>query len=291
MAIIAEMKERGIEMNKVTIGVIIRGCVRCGQLKQARELFDQVRSSIDIDPPLVASLMTGYCDAGDFASAVEFLHEVHEMNIAPPVIARMVQSLVHHAAQAGKYEQALQSLKQMMQWGIRPTEDIYSALASGMASNKDVKHGLQIVNDMIALGMCPDAAVFGTLLSLLASMKQMDDAEKLFQQAKALNVVNSQHYSTFINGFIRQHNLPKAFHYIDEMRQQPALFRFTSAFFFSLLKFYGEFFRLHDPRLYQQIISISNRLSAAKDHVYDTLLLNDGEQKVAEAMLRLLRPG
>eukprot|EP00823_Brevimastigomonas_motovehiculus_P007045 TRINITY_DN605_c1_g2_i3.p1 TRINITY_DN605_c1_g2~~TRINITY_DN605_c1_g2_i3.p1 ORF type:complete len:587 (-),score=181.87 TRINITY_DN605_c1_g2_i3:123-1883(-) len=259
-AAIAEMKKRNISPDQYTVGLLIRGYAFQGNMVKARAVFNGTRNMIQVQPSHILSLLSGYCRVGDIASAEKLLRELHQSDRTASIIdERMVSTIIHHYARAGHYDRSLALLKEMAQWGIQPTAEVYGEVIAGMCLHRDTDHASQMLDEMLELRMRPSPDVFGILVSTMVVQGQMVKAEAAFARAKEAQAVDSLIYSSLIRGFIIQKDLVKAFHYVDEMHQHPGHLRFSSSLFLTLTDRYGSTFRSHDPQLYQQCLSLCDK--------------------------------
>ncbi|XP_021846780.2 pentatricopeptide repeat-containing protein At2g21090 [Spinacia oleracea] len=161
----------GFLPNVVLSSSIADAYAKCGQMSDARRLFDEMQVR---DIPAWTSLISGYCKWGDMRSAQELFDVMPAKN---PV---SWTAMVSGYARNNIGNAALDLFKKMMIFGIRPDQFTFSSALNACASQASLKHGKQIHAYMVRTCFRPNNVVVSSLIDMYSKCGSLKLSQHVF---------------------------------------------------------------------------------------------------------------
>ncbi|XP_021753111.1 pentatricopeptide repeat-containing protein At2g21090-like [Chenopodium quinoa] len=162
----------GFLPNLVISSSIADAYAKCGQLSDARRLFDEMQVR---DIPAWTVLISGYCKWGDMKSAQELFNAMPAKN--PVSWTAMVSG---YARNNSGYA-ALKLFHKMMNFRIRPDQFTFSSALNACASLATLKHGKQIHAYMIRTCFRPNNVVVSSLIDMYSKCGSLKLSQQVFR--------------------------------------------------------------------------------------------------------------
>ncbi|KAK2987344.1 hypothetical protein RJ640_023645 [Escallonia rubra] len=223
-----EMPERDV----ITWTAVITGYVKCGLIREARDLFDRVDAKINV--VTWTAMVSGYLRMDQVSEAEKLFHEMPDKNVvswntmvegyvkngridsALSLFEKMPEknvvswnTIMTALAQFGRIEEA-ESLFHKM-----PKRDVISwtAMVSGLSKNGRVDEARMLFDRM------PERNVvsWNAMITGYAQNKRLDDAFDLFERLPKKNLPS---WNTMVTGFIQNGDLRRARKMFNDMPQK-----------------------------------------------------------------------
>mmetsp|Transcript_28008 Transcript_28008/g.60798 ORF Transcript_28008/g.60798 Transcript_28008/m.60798 type:complete len:656 (+) Transcript_28008:161-2128(+) len=202
LTLIAEMRERGVEVDNVVYNMALATCVTCGKTDEARLLLKEMEASEGVvDVITYNTLAKGYAKGGKMAECFQLYEHMRERGMAPSQVTygilldccinenhmdRAVEvfnhmteegcvmntvlytTLIKGFARAGQVDQAMSVYEKMLEdrtQGVTPDLITFSILIKANCDAGGLKEALKLLDTMLDLNLHPDEVVFNNLLS------------------------------------------------------------------------------------------------------------------------------
>merc|ERR1719272_1979057 len=119
--VLAMMGEAGVPKNNIVYTSMIKGLAAVGQLKEAMQVFDELRADANLRPDVIcySVLIKGHCDQGQLETALSLLEGLLEAGHAPDEI--LFNNLLAGCAQQPHVQLGEKLLADMVKHQIQPT--------------------------------------------------------------------------------------------------------------------------------------------------------------------------
>ena len=161
----------GFSSNVVLSSSVIDAYVKCGEMGDARKLFDDMSAR---DVLSWTTLVSGYAKWGDMKSANELFLEMPEKN---PV---SWTALISGYARNGMGHKALELFSQMIMFRVRPDQFTFSSCLCACASIASLKHGKQIHSYLLRINFRPNTIVVSSLIDMYSKCGSLGIGRKVF---------------------------------------------------------------------------------------------------------------
>ncbi|XP_057523909.1 pentatricopeptide repeat-containing protein At2g21090, partial [Amaranthus tricolor] len=161
----------GFLPNVVLCSSIVDAYVKCGEMSDARTLFDEMKFR---DIPTWTALISGYCKWGDMKLAQELFDKMPAKN---PV---SWTAMVSGYAQNNFGEAALDLFRKMMLFRVSPDQYTFSSVLCACASQSLLKHGKQIHGYMIRICFRPNNVVVSALIDMYSKCGNLKLSQQVF---------------------------------------------------------------------------------------------------------------
>ncbi|KAL7118560.1 hypothetical protein ACP275_02G010200 [Erythranthe tilingii] len=161
----------GFLSNVVLSSSIIDVYAKCGELVDARRLFDQMSER---DVLAWTTLVSGYAKGGDMKSAQEMFDTMPEKNSVSwtALIAGYVQNGMGH--------RSLKLFSKMVMLNIEPDQYTFSSCLFACASIISHDHGKQIHSRMVTAGIRPNVVVLSSLIDMYSKCGSLKSSIRVF---------------------------------------------------------------------------------------------------------------
>ncbi|KAH7574912.1 hypothetical protein JRO89_XS02G0021100 [Xanthoceras sorbifolium] len=161
----------GFLSNMVISSTIVDAYARCGEMSDARRMFDEMQVR---DVLAWTTLVSGFAKWGDMESASELFNEMPEKN---PV---SWTALIAGYARNGLGDKSLELFRKMMFLRIRPDQFTFSSCLCACSSIASLKHGKQIHGYLIRINFRPNTIVVSSLIDMYAKCGSLEVGRRVF---------------------------------------------------------------------------------------------------------------
>ncbi|KNA05542.1 hypothetical protein SOVF_189340 [Spinacia oleracea] len=183
---------------------IVKGCLDCGNLTMARNLFDEMPErnvvswttmisgymrfgKVEVaeglfkemcfrDVAVWNSMIYGYFSNGRVCEAVKVFEEMPCRNIISWT------SMISGLDQNGRSVDALRIFKKMVGYGIEPTASTFPCLITACANSMAIELGTQIHARVVKLGCVGEEFIASSFITFYANCKQPENSSKIFKE-------------------------------------------------------------------------------------------------------------
>ncbi|XP_051146448.1 pentatricopeptide repeat-containing protein At2g21090 [Andrographis paniculata] len=180
----------GFFSNLVLSSSILDAYAKCGNIGDARKLFDEVR---DRDVLAWTALVSGYARGGDMKLAREVFDAIPDKNSVS--WATLITGYAHN----GMGHCALKVLSEMIWLNVKPDQFAFNSCLFACAGLGSLEHGKQLHSYLITSGIRPNAVVTSSLIDMYSKCGRLEAATKIF-----LTMKNKQHtvlWNTMMSAF------------------------------------------------------------------------------------------
>ncbi|KAJ7558889.1 hypothetical protein O6H91_04G060700 [Diphasiastrum complanatum] len=215
LALYEQLKQEGVQPNKVTFVVLLKACASLAVLEQGKQLHSDIISRCFQSDVIVGStLVDMYSKCGCTDDARELFNNMSERNVVSwnTMIAGYVQN--------GLGQEALALYEQMKQEGVQPDSVTFVLLLKACASLAALEQGKQLHSDIIKRGFHSDVIVGSTLIDMYAKCGCTEDAHELFNNMSERDVVS---WTAMIAGYAQNGRGKEALALYEQMKQEGML--------------------------------------------------------------------
>jgi pentatricopeptide repeat protein len=207
LSILSDLEASSLHPDISAYNRALDACVSCEDLKEARNLFDRMRSQGDIDVISYNTLLKGLGANDCWAEAESLLQEMRSKGLKPNCVT--YNSLINAAIQKENPDLVWNFVEDMARQGVAVDEYTCSILIKGLRQNprrEDVDRVLRLVEG--ASNVALDDVLYNTLLDCCVRLKDVPRCKHLLwkHSRKAIATPSAQTCGTLIRayGFIRQ---------------------------------------------------------------------------------------
>lgn len=164
----------GFSPNVVLSSSVVDAYAKCGELGDARKLFDQMGRR---DVLAWTTLISGYAKWGHMESARALFDLMPERN---PV---SWTALISGYARNSRGHEALELFTKMMMLRIKPDQFTFSSCLCASANLGSLKHGKQIHGHLIRINSRPNSIVLSSLVDMYSKCGGLELAKQVFDVA------------------------------------------------------------------------------------------------------------
>lgn len=196
------------------------------------------REHVPIDNHILSALLANCITRRDAATATALMKWAKSYNLQPDIV--VFNALISCYMESNKISAGLrvyESLKRLCPSSpaFTPRVDTVTAVLQGLARFRDQEGSLEakvnsIVNDMNTFNLKPDARYYTALLMYYTNNKQMENAEKVFNEDMAFHNVrpSAYHYTLMMGAYIVQKNYKGCNDLYEAMRRERITPTFTT---------------------------------------------------------------
>ncbi|KAJ7569148.1 hypothetical protein O6H91_01G063500 [Diphasiastrum complanatum] len=212
LALYEQMKQEGVQPNKVTFTCVLSACASLAALAQGKQLhYDIIKRGFQSDVIVSSTLVDMYAKCGCTDDARELFNNMSERNVVS------WSAMIAGYAQNGLGKEALALYEQMKQEGVQPDIVTFTCVLSACASLAALEQGKQLHSDIIKRGFQSDVIVGSTLIDMYAKCGCIEDARELFNYMSERNVVS---WSAMIAGYAQNGLGKEALALYEQMKQE-----------------------------------------------------------------------
>ncbi|CAI9102029.1 OLC1v1000217C2 [Oldenlandia corymbosa var. corymbosa] len=190
-----EMKEKDIQPDVLTFGILINHLCKFHRVDEALEMFGRMKG--------------GNVEEGSDLVVVE-----------PDVV--IYNTLIDGLCKVGRIEEALELMENMMtlKGGCKPNTVTYNSLLDGLCKAGEIRRAFELFDRMSKAGVDPNVITLNTLLDGMCRSEQVGSAMDFFDEMQGRGLkVNAITYTILITAFCGANNIDKAFSLFDQMVQ------------------------------------------------------------------------
>nr|GMD65619.1 putative pentatricopeptide repeat-containing protein At5g52630 [Ipomoea batatas] len=185
----------GLDLNVVVGSALIDGYGRCGLVREARAMFDELEMVLNVVG--WSTMMSGYAQQGDFKNVIELLGSMQERGMKPDHYSFLaVLTAFYHAGLAEEAERWFRRMKE--EYGLEPWLEHYTCLIGAMGKAGEMESAETLA---LTMPFKPDAAVWRALLSTSAYHGKTDFAWKMRDKLLEINPNDDSAYVLLANAF------------------------------------------------------------------------------------------
>lgn len=203
MRLFWEMLEKCHGADPPTYAATIEGFCKGGAMKQAEELYMEMRRRGSIfSEPVFCNLIGGFFNEGEIQKALDVF------DFIPEKLERTVMSynaVMDGFCKAGQLQEALQYLDKLAESNLSPNAASYTILMNGYITQGKLQEAEKLFRSMTEKGCIPDACAYNTLLDAYFKEGMLAEAEKLFEEmVTERREPDSVTYTMLINEFSKR---------------------------------------------------------------------------------------
>ncbi|KAI3520231.1 hypothetical protein L1887_09521 [Cichorium endivia] len=182
--VLSEMSKAGIQANRITYNILLKGYCQQLQINNARETIkEMIDSGIEPDAVSYNTLIDGCILIDDCAGALVFFNEMRSKGIAPTKIS--YTTLMKAFSVSGQPKLAHEVFDEM-QKDPRVKVDLvaWNMLVEAYSRLGMLDSAKEIVENMKKKGVHPDVATYGSLANCIALARKPGDALLLWNEIK-----------------------------------------------------------------------------------------------------------
>lgn len=223
------LKTYGAKPDLFTFNILIRGFCMNSKVDEAFRMFREMEK-FECKPDLITynTIVDGLCRAGKVNIARNVVNGMQKKgkNLRPNVVTYTTLIRVYCGKQ--KIKETLEVFREMVGRGIKPNQITCNTIIQGLCESRKLDMIKEIIDECqrASVGFVPDTCTFNTIMSAHCSRGNLDEALKVFEKMKELNVErDSATYSILTRNLCNQGNLEKAEELLDEVLAKGILLR------------------------------------------------------------------
>ncbi|KAL4419865.1 hypothetical protein ABPG75_006963 [Micractinium tetrahymenae] len=231
LALMEEMRGRGIERNVHTFSALMNVCIKCGQYKLALDVYRDMRAA-GCPPNVVTcnTLIDVYGKSGQWEEALDVLGQMKRQGIQP--VTRTYNTLMIACNTSNQWQEALRVHDELLASGQPPNTTTFNALISAHSKGGDLAKVLQIFKEMVQRGCERSVITYSSLISACEKAGEWKLALQLFEEMKAEGCMpNVISYNSLITACAQGAQWEKAEEVFEQMQRQgcrPDVVTFTA---------------------------------------------------------------
>ncbi|XP_050219588.1 pentatricopeptide repeat-containing protein At5g10690 [Mercurialis annua] len=184
-------KSRYGKLNTIVMNAVVEGCVHCGDIDSALQLFDEMSNPgcCGVDGVTYGTLLKGLGKARRFDEAFQILEALEQgsakgnVKLSAPIITGLLNAII----ESGDLRRANGLLARygflLREGGSAPVL-IYNILMKGYINAGCPQAAVAVWDEISHLGLTPDRLTYNTLILARVKSKSLDAAMSLFKEMK-----------------------------------------------------------------------------------------------------------
>lgn len=185
LVLFEEMQWVGVKPDKVTFLCILKACGSIGDIRQGKLIHNQIiRSELESDVVLANTIVDMYAKCGDLEQARKVFDKLPEPSVVSwtAMITRYVQN--------GQSVLALELLEKMQIEGTKPNNIIWPCILKACGNIGALGPGKLIHNTIITSRFEMDVVIGSAVVDMYAKCGNLEEARKVFEELPERNVVS-----------------------------------------------------------------------------------------------------
>ncbi|KAJ0981570.1 hypothetical protein J5N97_009825 [Dioscorea zingiberensis] len=182
---LAEMYKQGMELDEVTMGIVVQTYKKAGEFQKAEQFFKRWSSDRNDACPTRSSyglytyntLIDTYGKAGQLKEASNVFSQMLREGIVPDIVT--FNTMIHISGNHGQLEEVSSLMEVMKELCCDPDTRTYNILISLYAKHDDITIAAGYFSKMKEAGLIPDIVSYRTLLYAFSIRKMVGEAETL----------------------------------------------------------------------------------------------------------------
>ncbi|KAL4321070.1 hypothetical protein AHAS_Ahas14G0073700 [Arachis hypogaea] len=216
----------GVTPDVYTYNILIRGFCKNSYIEEGFWFFKEM-TSFDCDPDVVTynTLVDGLCKAGKVSIAHNLVNGMNKKckDLNSDIVT--YTTLIRGYCMKQQVDKALFLLEEMTSRGLKPNVITYNTLIKGLCEGQKLDKVKDILGQMMGDGtFVPDTYTFNILIHAHCSSGNLDEAFKVFENMKNLQVpADSASYSVLIRSLCQRGDYDAAEKLFDELYENETL--------------------------------------------------------------------
>ncbi|KAE8722133.1 putative WRKY transcription factor 23 [Hibiscus syriacus] len=209
-AVLAEMKEYGIQPNAFTLGILINQLCKLRRVDDAMEVFNKTVEakqsdgvSIEVDIVIMNTLIDGLCKVG---RQEEGLHLMERKKSSKGIVPDTVtyNCLINGFCKVGEIERGIELFERMKEEGVSPNVITVNILIDGMCRHGRTDSALEFFRDMQGKGVKGNSVTYTALVTAFSKAHNFGKVVDLFDEmVRSGCSADPTVYCSLISGFCR----------------------------------------------------------------------------------------
>jgi len=188
----AEALKLGLDSDPVVATALIRMYSKCGELAEARKLFENLSSR---DVIAWNAMILGYGQHGDGIQAVDLFKRMVEENVNPNEIT--FTAVISACSRGGLLQEGCNAFRMLQEdFGLTPTKEHYGCMVDLLGRAGELKQAVDFIHNMPCK---PDISVWYALLGSCKSHNNVELAEWAAHHVLELEPSNASVFVTLSN--------------------------------------------------------------------------------------------
>eukprot|EP01018_Ginkgo_biloba_P002445 Gb_38364 [translate_table: standard] len=175
----------GVELDIFIGSALVDMYAKCGNLRDARQLFDKMPQRNDV---LWNVMISGYAQNGHGEEALELFHHMQLSGLNPSVVTW--NGLISGCTQSARDEDALELFHQMLLAKVKPDSFTFGSVITACSSLADLEQGKEIHSRIIRSGFETDVFAGSALVDMYVKCGSTEDARRVFENIAQKNAVS-----------------------------------------------------------------------------------------------------
>ncbi|KAL9681170.1 hypothetical protein QQ045_012951 [Rhodiola kirilowii] len=187
-ALMCMMKEKGIQPNVITYGIIINHLCKARRVDQALEILAKLKNSEDegevfVKPDVIIynTLIDGLCKVGRVDDACDLMNKMKSDSKCAPTTATY-NSLIDGLCKVGEIDRGLELFERMKADGVSPNVITLNTLIAGMCRHERIGTAMDFFTEMQRIGVEVNAVTYTTLITSFCNVNNIEAASELFDK-------------------------------------------------------------------------------------------------------------
>ncbi|KAI5314356.1 hypothetical protein L3X38_043532 [Prunus dulcis] len=174
-----EMRAKGLEPDVVAYNTMIGGFCRVGEIEMAEEFSKEMGlSGIESTDATYEHLITGYCKMGNLDAAMLLYKDMLRKDFRPE--GSTMDSLIRGLCDESQVLEAFEVMRgAVVHFGFCPTEKSYEFLIRGLCEEEKLEEALKLQAEMVGKGFKPNSEIYSAFISGYMKQGNKEVAERL----------------------------------------------------------------------------------------------------------------
>ncbi|WOL00540.1 pentatricopeptide repeat-containing protein [Canna indica] len=198
---------------------LINSLVSANRLGHAREVFDEmIASGVAPTTSSYTILIKLHCFYPNLIDlSCNLIHTMVQSGCQPDAIT--YSTLIAGLCRAGRVEEALGFLDQMIEDKLLPTVQAFTCIVHGYCSKGRIEVAKRLVSMMESVGCPPDVVTYSILIEAHCWGGEFDEVEKILTESEKKGwKPNEITFNIYMNGLCKAGKIDKAFQLLEVMR-------------------------------------------------------------------------
>lgn len=227
--------DANIMLQDVTYGCLLRAFCKEGRLKEAIWIYHLISErGLTVNDSSYNAFVNVLCKEDQFEEGYALLRDA--VRRGNSLCALELCKLVASHCSIGRWREAEELLDVILERGLLPDSRCCCSLVEHYCSSRRVDSAIALHNKMERWNIGLDDATYNVLLNALFVGKKIEEAVRVFDYMRRLNLVSTASFTTMVRGLCRIKELKRAMKIHDEMLKmglkpdQPTYKRLISGF-------------------------------------------------------------
>ncbi|XP_057816438.2 pentatricopeptide repeat-containing protein At3g12770-like [Cryptomeria japonica] len=196
-----QMQRTGLQPDQFTFASVLPACTKMGALEQGINIHQSIKDiGVSSDVVVATALVDMYAKCGNMQQARELFDQIPQRD------AVSWNAMIAGYAQNGFGEKAFETFKQMQMSGIKPDSTTFASILSACAQIGALEQGTAIHQSIIESGFFSNIIIENALVDMYAKCESLHKASQLFDRMPQRDVIswNAMIVGYAQNGFVEK---------------------------------------------------------------------------------------